>query len=275
MIKKVIISLLFLFTAGRLFSQDPLLEQWYQQALSLKQQQNCREAVVLFEKILNQNPSFKETIYELGWCYNELQQFGKALEVFRRKATVEASDYRFVYERAFSLAALGNAAEAVKDYDQVIRWQPAFAPAYSAKAELMKDQLKDVAAALQLFIKAADLDTGNAKNFYWAGWCCNELGQPLKAIPFLTKAAENLSYRALAFSETGFSYYSLGNYILALDFLTKSDNIRPKMELNLFYMGMCYVKQGNKPLAVKKYNELVLLESDYAISLLNEIKNMK
>lgn len=275
MIKKALILLVFVVASGRLLSQDNQLEQWYQQALLLKQQQNCREAIPLLEKILQQNPAYKETVYELGWCYNEMKQFSKALEVFQLKPSITAADYRLFYERAYSKAALGFTNEALNDYDQVIQWQPAFVPAYTAKAELYKDRLKDVSKALPLYLKAISLDTANARSYYWVGWCYNELKQFEKALPPLVKASEYPAYRALAFSEIGFSYYSLANYQLALDFLTKSDHLRPKLELNTFYIGMCYVKTGEKVLALKKYNELVLAGSDYAISLLNEIKNMK
>lgn len=273
--KKIGFIFFLLFLAGKLFSQDTLLETTYQKALKLKQQKNCSEAVELFEKISRQNSGYKETGYHLGWCYNELQQYGKALEVFQRKLPLTPSDYLLVYERAFSKKALGNWKEALNDYNQVIEWQPTFAAAHSAIAELYKDQLKDTRTAAGYFLKAATLDTADRKNFYWLGWCYNDLGAFEQAIPYLVRAAESPGFRALAFSETGFSYYSLGNYQLALDFLTKSDNIRPQSELTLYYIGICHVKTGNKPQAVKKYNELVVLGSDFAISLLNEIRNMK
>jgi tetratricopeptide (TPR) repeat protein len=275
LIKKALILIVFVLATGRLLSQDNQLEQWYQQALLLKQQQNCREAIPLLEKILQVNPAFKETVYELGWCFNEMKQYSKALEVFQLKPSITAQYFKLVYERAYSKAALGFTTDAINDYDQVSQWQPAFAPVYAAKADLYKDRIKDVSKALPLYLKAITLDTGSARNYYWAGWCYNELEQFEKAVPHLVKASENPAFRSLAFSEIGFSYYSLANYNLALDFLTKSNNLRPNLELNLFYMGMCYVKMGGKTLALKKYNELVLMGSDYAISLLNEIKNMK
>jgi tetratricopeptide (TPR) repeat protein len=201
LIKKALILIVFVLATGRLLSQDNQLEQWYQQALLLKQQQNCREAIPLLEKILQVNPAFKETVYELGWCFNEMKQYSKALEVFQLKPSITAQDFKLVYERAYSKAALGFTTDAINDYDQVSQWQPAFAPVYAAKADLYKDRIKDVSKALPLYLKAITLDTGSARNYYWAGWCYNELEQFEKAVPHLVKASENPAFRSLAFSE--------------------------------------------------------------------------
>lgn len=272
---KLIIFLLVFCSAVPVFAQTDRADELYRKALLLKKENKCNEAVGLLKNAIELKPSFPEAFYELGWCYNEMQQYKLALPVLAKAGQLLADDYRIVYETGFAKAQSGMTEEALNDYNRVIALNSSFARVYVARADLYKDAKENTASALADYLTSILYDSTTAKVYYWIGWCYNDLGQFEKAIPYLQKAISFEKQNDLSYSEIGFSYFSLGRFAEAVEQLSRADLLKPKFETTIYYLGLCYVKQNRKQDAVKKYNELVLLGSEYAISLLNEIKNMK
>ncbi len=272
-VKLIIFLLVFCYTVP-VFAQTDRADELYRKALLLKKDNKCNEAIGLLKNAIELKPAFTEAMYELGWCYNETQQYKLALPVLAMCRQILPNDYRIIYEDGFAKSQEGLANEAMDDYNKVISLNPSFARVYIARADLFRDAKENTNAALADYLKSIEYDSSSAKVYYWIGWCYNDLGLFEKAVPYLQKAITFEKQNYLSYSEIGFAYFSLGRYAEAIEMLTRADQLKPKFETTLYYLGLCYVKQKNKPDAVKKYNELVLLGSEYAISLLNEIKNM-
>lgn len=272
---KPIIFLLLFCSAVPAFAQIDRADELYRNALMLKKDNKCNEAIGLLKNVIELKPSFPEALYELGWCYNEIQQFKLAMPILAKARQLLPDDYRIIYEAGFAKAQLGMTNEALDDYNRVTTLNSSFARVYVARADLYKDAKENTASALADYVKSLEYDTTTVKVYYWIGWCYNDLGQFEKAIPYLQKAILFEKQNYLSYSEIGFSWFSLGRYSEAVEQLSRADQLNPKFETTVYYLGLCYVKQSRKPDAVKKYNDLVLLGSEYAISLLNEIKNMK
>ncbi len=233
-------------------------------------------ALVLLDSVLSRQPGNRTAVYLAGACYNQLNQPQKALAVLETIRNLQSADYLLVFEKGNAFTRLGQTREALAAYEQVITWQPAFAGAYSARGDLMREQGQNTNDALNWYVRALERDSLDSKNYYWAGWCSNDLGRFEQAATYLTKAAgQRSSFQALAFAELGFSYYSLKNYQLALDFLRKARNLQEDLDVTRYYLGLCYVQMGDKQAAVREYNALVLAKSSYAATLLEQIKTMK
>ncbi len=142
------------------------------------------------------------------------------------------------------------------------------------KALTLKKERK-CAEAIPVLQKIIELKPDYLKALLDLGWCYNETKQFVKAIPYLKNAMALDSMDAVACGEIGYTYYSLQSIDTAVEHLTKANLLKPKTETTLYYLGLCYVKKANKAEAVKKYNELSLLNSSYAGKLLEEIKGMK
>ncbi|MBX9784811.1 MAG: tetratricopeptide repeat protein [Chitinophagaceae bacterium] len=142
------------------------------------------------------------------------------------------------------------------------------------KALAFKKERK-CAEAIPVLLKLLELKPDHSKALNDIGWCYNETAQFAKAVPHLQKAIALDSTDASAFGEIGYSYYSLQQYDLSVEHLNKANQFKPKTETTVYYLGLCYVKKNNKAEAVKKYNELSLMNSSYAGKLLEEIKEMK
>lgn len=275
MCKKIII-VICLFTGFLSASAQVEKDETYQAARKLRQEGNCEAAVPLFKQIIQQQPNMASAHYELGWCYNELQQYDSALAALTIARKLNPSNnHRIVYEAGFAKYKLGKVTEALADFTQVIKQKPAYSKAYVARGDLYKDAQKNTALALTDFLKAIVLDSADANIHYRIGWCYNDLGKFSDALPYLEKAIGFDAQQYLSYSELGFSLFSLNRMDDALLRLNKANELKPGFETTLYYIGMCYVKQSKKAEAVQKYNELVQLNSNYAVSLLNEIKAMK
>jgi tetratricopeptide (TPR) repeat protein len=129
--------------------------------------------------------------------------------------------------------------------------------------------------AIPLLQKLLELNPQHIKALNELGWCLNENKQYTKAIAYLQKAIQIDSVNAFAFAEIGYSYYSIQEYTVAIGNLNIADKLNPKIETTIYYLGLCFVRLNSKAGAVKKYNELALLNSSYAGKLLDEIKAMK
>lgn len=269
----ILIFLLHLSVAG--FSQADKADEFYNKALLFKKERNCTQAVEMLKKAIEVRPAFTNALYEIGWCYNELKQFNLSIPVLTKALSYSSTDYRVIYELGLARYQTGLIDEAFNDFSKVILLNPLFTQAYIARADILRDAKENSANALKDYLKAIDLDSNSVKSFYWAGWCNNDLGQFDKAITYLQKAVKLDPQNYLAFTELGFAYFSLNQFDEALTQLQTAYNLNQKFENAIFYFGLTQVRLNKKAEAVKKYNELILLGSEFAITLLNEIKNMK
>jgi tetratricopeptide (TPR) repeat protein len=142
------------------------------------------------------------------------------------------------------------------------------------KALALKKERK-CSEAIPVLLKVLELKPSNTKALNDIGWCYNETKQFDKAIPQLQKAIQIDSSDAGAYAEIGYSYYSIKMYSLAIGNLNLANRLNPKVETTLYYLGLSFVRLNSKADAVKKYNELSLMNSSYAGKLLEEIKAMK
>lgn len=143
-----------------------------------------------------------------------------------------------------------------------------------AKAQALKKERK-CGEALPLLLKALEQKPNDSKLLNDIGWCYNETRQFEKAITHLQKSIQVDSVNATAYAEIGYSYYSIQMYTVAIGNLNIANTLQPKIETTLYYLGLCFVRLNSKADAVKKYNELSLMNSSYAGKLLDEIKAMK
>ena len=275
MCKKFLI--LICFAAGFLTAsaQADKTDELFQEARKLRREGKCDAAIPVFKQMIERKPTMAAAHYELGWCYNELEQYDSALVALTNARKLDPTNFRIIYEAGFAKYKLGKVNEALADFNQVIKQNASYDKAYIARGDLYKDAQKKTALALADFLKALSLDSTESKIHYRIGWCYNDLGQFNEAVPYLQKAIGFEEQNYLSYSELGFSLFSLNRMDDALARLNKANELKPGFETTVYYIGMCHVKQSKKAEAVQKYNELVQLNSRYAALLLNEIKLMK
>lgn len=272
---RIIYFILCVLTSALAKAQGEDPDELFRKASVLKKESKCAEAIPLLKKAIALKPFFPEAFYEMGWCYNELHQYAEALPVLQKGYTQSPDNMLIVYEIGLAKQQLGQFNDALSDYNTVLQKTPSFAQAYIARGDLYREHFEKPEEAVKDYVKAIETDTSSPKAHYWAGWCYNDLGFYEKAVPLLKKAVIFDPGNHLPRTELGFSFYSLKQYDEALQQLLKANELKPKFEMTVYYIGLCYVKKSMKVDAVKKYNELVMIGSEFAINLLAEIKNMK
>jgi tetratricopeptide (TPR) repeat protein len=272
--KTSFIALLLLVISCNLLAQETP-EELYNKAIEFKKNNNCAQALILLEKAIILKPNFGDAWLESGWCQNELNNHQAAIEKLEKAKTLLSNNYRINYELGHAYYFLDSVAFSLKYLKEAIRLKSDFQPSFVGLGDLYKDKIKNTAEALTWYLKAYAIDSTHKKTNYWIGWCYNDLEKFDKAIPFLEKVIAVDPGNTLAIIELGFSLYSVEKYDQAIDVLKNIAGVQPKPELVIYYTGLCHVRKGNKTEAVDSYNELVILNSKYALTLLSEIKKLK
>lgn len=269
----LIILLIFILSFNGLAQATP--QDLYNKAMEFKKNNNCTEALILLEKAISLKPDFGAAWLESGWCQNELSNHTAAIINLEKAVGLLTNNFRVYYELGHAYYYLDSVNTSLKYFRESIRLKPDYHLSYVGIGDLYKDKFKNTVVALSWYLKSYNIDSTHKKTNYWIGWCYNDLEKYNKAVPYLSKAVEQDPSNTLAVIELGFSLYSIAKYDEALFELKKVLTLQPKPEMALYYAGLCYVRINRKVDAVNRYNELVILNSGYALSLLEEIKKLK
>lgn len=262
-----------LLFAQVLFGQSP--EELLLSGKKRKAQGDCQTAQSYFLKAISADRTMGWAYFESGWCYNELMKFDSALVQLKQAAVLLPQDIKVLYETGFAYYNLDSTDQALTSYRKVLGADSSHALANMGVGDIYREKKNNIREALKWYRRAADKEGESKKANYWAGWCANELKDFSAAIPYLQKVIRLDSTDRLPFAELGYSYYSLGKYEEAISYLKTAAAAEPRIETALYYIGLCYVRTGQKQEAIKKYNELTLTESKLAPGLLAEIQSMQ
>ncbi|MEP7165952.1 MAG: tetratricopeptide repeat protein [Ferruginibacter sp.] len=211
--------------------------------------------------------------YKKGYCENELEKYSDAVESLARSIELNAEEAPSFDELGYAYYKLENADDAIKNYNRSIALKSTSHVPYLGLGDVYKDLKKNSDDALSNYLKAAVYKAESKKAQYSIGWCYNDKSNYNDAIPYLKKALSIDSKYVSALTELGYSYYALAKYEDALDEFNKAIAIS-KTSLSVYYSGLCYVGMKNKAAALKKYEDLVALESSYADKLKTQIDGM-
>ncbi len=247
----------------------------FNKAMEFKKSNNCIEVLSLLNKAIELKPDFSDAWLEKGWCLNELNRPREAIAVLQKANTLSKNDYRNYFEMGHAYITLNETDSALKYFQESLRIKPDHLAANVSVGDLYREKLNNPKQALNYYLKASKIDSNYKKSNYWIGWCYNESEKFDSAIFYLQKVVEIDPDNTPVSIELGFAFYSLNKFSEAIKAFKPALVAKPKPELALFYTAMCFVKTGNKEEALRKYNELAILNSSYAAKLLHEIKQMK
>lgn len=238
-------------------------------------EQEYKKALENFDSYIIYEPDVTnyEIYYKKGYCENELGKYNEAIVSLNRANELNANDAKTYNELGYAYTKLKNADDAIKNFNKSLEINGKSFYATNGLGDVYKDLKKNVAEALKYYLRAVDIEPGNKKSNYWAGWCYNDMGKNNDAVPFLKKAIEADGKYVNAITELGYSDYALQNYDDALAQFKKAIAIE-KTDLSVYYSGLCYVGMKQKNDALKMYNDLKEMNSDYADKLKKKIDDM-
>ena len=135
---------------------------------------------------------------------------------------------------------------------------------------------KDYDKALECFINVNAARPGNAKAYFYAGYCNSQLGrheESIKSYEQMIKIepvnAEDHLNHGLAYLNLGITYAKVGRNQDAIESLTKAIGMTP-VEADVCYnLGVVYGKSGDRAEAIKAYSKAISLRPDHTGGLLN------
>jgi len=138
-------------------------------------QDDLKKARTLFERALAQEPSYGLAAYHLGQVCQLLLQFDDSVKYLRRAVDIDATDVDALTQLAAVLIERGDADEAIRELNDVLRLEPRNDEAYSMLSRAYWD--KGVwRLAVEHADKALAINASNAQAHLWKADALRQLG---------------------------------------------------------------------------------------------------
>ena len=199
------------------------------QAVLLTIARKFHDALEIFDKILQINPSYAEGYGNRGIVLKELKQLEQAIESYDTAIQLNPNYARAYNNRGNALKQLGRMEEAAQSIDKAIQINPDLADAYVSRGAIRKD-----------------------------------LGSPEQAIVDYDKAIQLKPDCAEAHTNYGNALTALGKYNEAVDSHNKALQFQPGYAEAHNNLGIVLIELGNLDEAEKCFKQTILLRPDLA-----------
>ena len=221
-----------------------LADVYKKSAVQSFKRKRFREAIVGFEKALEQSPGNADLFYLLGLCYNALREDADAARAFQN-----AIDADSTYAKAFkSLADLqrrkGELRAAAGTYRRAIALDSEYTKAYLGLAKVQIDS-EDLDGALSTLNKAVEVDPEFLQGLCLIGQTLSQKGRWHEAIEPLQRALDVDSDHAQAHYRLAEAYYGTGDWKKALDAGLDATRRQPNYHAAEVVVADSYSKLGN------------------------------
>lgn len=162
-----------------MFLTESMHQALYQEGIAKAAAGEFREAIDLFDQVLQVRPDFGEAYYQRGLAHFKLNQLAAAIADYSRSLLSDANPSLY-YARALAHLSAGSLEAAVADAKDAIRLKPDYAVAYRLLGTVRQKQ-RQPEKAIASYKKAAELyldlqDIANARG-------CLELARQLAPAP--------------------------------------------------------------------------------------------
>lgn len=175
---------------GPTWGQPTASEEKLRQAQQALEEQRVDDAAKLFEKILSEDPNNRVALFQLGWIYNERQEFEKALGYFTKIEIEKNQGHKVLCEMGYSQKRLTKFDAALASYRKASELRSDYLPALQGQGEILFACLKNYEQAKPVYEKLLQLQPNNPLANYRYGWCMNDSGHPDKAVQNLQQATK-------------------------------------------------------------------------------------
>lgn len=291
-----LLSFLFIYCTAQTTAKE-----WFDKGTSLKKDAKYKEAVAAFKKTVALQPSYNEAWHQLGWCYNELEQYNDAINALKKEELNNPKDKASTYfEMGYAYEGLKKYDEAIPRFSNAINLDDEYGLAYKERGNCYFKK-KEYQKALDDFNKFETLaeDIQDATFYYNKGWSENELEKYSDAAESLKKCVEIDDTFSDAFSELGFAYYELGmndeaianyrtamnldketdyhpilgiadvyydnlkNYDSAIVYYEKGLQLQKNNKTAYYKLGWCYNDREKYNEAISPLQQALVLDPDY------------
>ena len=234
-----------------------------QQALQLHQSGRLRQALPLYQRILDASPAHFDALHLLGVAYYQLGDLERAAGLVARAVQVDANNPHAWSNRGNIERELGRADLALDCYDRALALKPDFAEVHYNRGNLLHEMGRQ-AEAVAAYDRAIALKLDYAEAF-------NNRGNVLRQLRRLDESRQSLD-RALALrpdradvrNNRGVVLLEQRHYAAALADFDAAIALRPGNAEAHYNRGKTLFEMRRAKAALESYDAAVGLKSDYA-----------
>ena len=239
-------------------------------------QSRYAEAIEQYQEAIKLDPRYAHAYHNLAQVYARQRRFGDAVEHFEKAIQIEPA-----YARAHN--GLGNVYYAQKDYaaagkcfQRALELDSNYVHAYANLGNTYYAEQR-YAEAVEMYQRTIELNPDDAHAYANLGNVYFTQKQYDDAIRFYSRALELESQKAyLAYlrNNLGRVYYAQQRYSLAREQFKQAIEVDPQQAGAHYSLGLTYLILKDKPAAIKQYEQLQSLSSNYAAKLLRELNKV-
>jgi len=241
-----------------------------QQAQSLFQKGQFKQACTLYEKLCRKHPNDAELTYMLGSVYGQLGKFEEATRSFRTCIELQPNAFVAHCGLGAALKGLGQYAEAEQSFREALKLQPGNPDVILelAISLLRQDKLEESQGFFQQVLKSG---SDSAEALHSLGEIRHATRRYEEAIDFYQRALKIAPDRAGTHNRIGHAQFMLGLYDEAIPHFREAVRIIPDFAEAYKNMGSALMTAGNAEAARKALQQALQLRPDYTDALVCEI----
>lgn len=233
----------------------------YKKGLEYLNNSKFREAIVEFDKELENHKDNDQAYYNRGVAKSNLNYLEEAIKDFDKAVVINEKYYQAYFAKANSLKKLGRTSEALENYDLTIQINPKYENVYFNRASVY-EELKKFDLSISDYLQAIQLNPNNYEYYFNLGTVYKKNNQTDYSIDSYKKTIEKNPQFSPAYNNLATALKQKENYTEAL----KNINEALKLDSNIDYLnnrGNIYRSMGNCNEAIKDYSQIIEKNKKY------------
>ncbi|WP_434045473.1 MULTISPECIES: tetratricopeptide repeat protein [Sorangium] len=215
------------------------------------------DAARVFDKVTAADKDYPGLALERGLLFEETGQSERALEMYADALRKAPNDIDLKLRVGSTQVMAGHASQAEPMLRDVLKDRPNSAEAHHFLGRALLVRGTNMAEALRLLERAAELDPNRAEYHLYVGWGANETGQTARAEVALRRALELDAELGDAYWQRGVLLQKQGASRDALADLKIALEKRPSRYEAYATMALCYQDQGNWAAAEEAWRKAI------------------
>jgi len=229
---------------------------------SLKVLGDPDNANIFFEEALKIPPDDVETLHNRGVVFNAMENYREAIKCYDQVIKFNNKNTHAWFNKGSCLEKLEDISNAIKCYDEVIKNDMRYPDAWFNKGTIMKN-LKRYKEAIMCFEKALDVDPWYIESMINKGAIFGEIGDYWKALIYFYESLVINPKFVRSYYNIGVTYDELKNFDKAIKFYDYVLILDPRHFKALYNKALILENSGKSDKALGCYNQLTKIGRKY------------
>ncbi len=221
------------------------------------------QALALFQRILQADPTHSRTIHMLGVDAHQKGNYNQALTLIGRALAIDPLAPHYYYNFGLVCTALGDPQAAINAYQRAIELKPDYIEAYCSLGNALNAQTR-YDEALDLFIRILQIVPDEARIHHGRGQTLCAQGQHAKAIQAFDTAIGLEPGQAGFYNSLGIARALNGDRPGARQAFEQALNLRPEYAEAINNLGTVMQEEGDYNSALEYFEKAIRIRPQYS-----------